>query len=357
MGNLPGWPFVLGWIAAFFAWGFTRGTPIVWLVFGVWCVLTLVTLAVFVRWAVRARGWRRVVAVGLGLLIVAFFAQRLIDDSDDYEIERAIETAATSTDPSDCRRTQTDTYLAQRWGTQAPFADDVCEGYAADAHEREPEVIDVEIDGDSAVATVAYLDGSFRDSTVELELVKDDGDWKLNRLLRFIEFDRAAADSEYRDAFLEFGSSQSAADCAVAALRDVPDAEIVRMTLAGETDLYEGVAVRCDRRGVERALIAPYRDEVWGDLPAASRDCIERRITSAEARELGAMTTDPLGWDSVVVACDREGYLSALGDALDEDDGTVACAQDELRALGDPDLIRAVYDEEAVEDLIEGCEG
>jgi hypothetical protein len=358
--NVPGWPFVLAWVAAFVVWNGSRGTWLALPGFVVWCVLTVVCLAVLVRWVLTARGWRRGVAIGLGLLIVAFFAQRLIDGTDDYEIERVIDRAAISTDPAACEETQTQAYMTQRTGVPPPFADDLCESYAGDPHRWEPSLLELDIDDDTAVATVRFRDGALGGSTVKEELVKEEGDWKLNRLLEFVNFDRVGFDFEYRRDLRAFGSSEAVVDCAMTALRSVPDEEIVRITLAGEVELYERIAVRCDRRAVELALLDTYEsDEYWAGLPDATLACITRATRSATRAELMAMTRSPLEWDRVPLACDRAAYLGALGSAL-RDDGAdeeaVECALGELRPLGDTGLIQRLYDDAAYAALLGDCD-
>lgn len=129
------------------------------------------------------------------LIIISAVALAACGSSNDDtgKIEEAIETSATSTDPSKCTEVETQHFVEQSNQEQGPAALKECEreakkgeGAAADS----VVVSNVEVDGSQATAQVALTGGTFNGQAVEVEMVEEDGQWKANELTRFTEFDK-----------------------------------------------------------------------------------------------------------------------------------------------------------------------
>jgi hypothetical protein len=112
---------------------------------------------------------------------------------DETAIEGAIQTSATSDDPSKCSEVQTEAFNEAESGETGEKALEDCEKEAED--ETEPAesvtVSNIEVDGESATAAVAIEGGSLSGQEVEIGMAKEDGDWKLNELAGFVKYDPA----------------------------------------------------------------------------------------------------------------------------------------------------------------------
>ncbi|MGZ5358781.1 MAG: Rv0361 family membrane protein [Solirubrobacterales bacterium] len=105
-------------------------------------------------------------------------------DSDEDKITEVIETSATGTDPADCTELQTQAFNEQTTFETGEAATASCEEDAADTSNdpESVEVANVEVDGKSATAEVTFTGGGFDGSTLAVSLVKEDDQWKLDKI-------------------------------------------------------------------------------------------------------------------------------------------------------------------------------
>jgi hypothetical protein len=342
-------------------WNLSRGDWLAMPVFVVWCVLTLPVLAVFVRWAfrwTRVGGVKRAAAVVVVLLVVLFFGQRLIaPGSEEHQIEDAIEMAATSDDPDTCRELRTETFLQQSAGVPAPYSDDLCEIYAGESGADSVRVSEIRVDGDRATATVYYEGGDYDGSRFVEELVEEGADWKLNRTVE-VQLDRDGFDRGYRQDYLDFGSTERAADCAIEKAGALSDERIEEMLLSGNPRTYDLILVECDRRGAEAQTIESLVDP-GPALPRAAVACVRETLRGATDEQLARILGDPLSYGLVLADCDREsyigGYYRRLVESDEFDSAVIDCTVEGLRALTSAALVRIGYDEAVYERLLEDC--
>jgi hypothetical protein len=114
------------------------------------------------------------------------------NSDDEDQITDAITRAATSGDPAACTEDQTQRFTEQTSGGGSGDAVKSCEKDAADSASSSVEVSNIKVDGDTATAE-AKLTGGFVDGqTVDVNLVKDGDQWKLDQLTGFANFDREA---------------------------------------------------------------------------------------------------------------------------------------------------------------------
>jgi hypothetical protein len=110
------------------------------------------------------------------------------------EVEAALRTVLLSHDPGKCTEVATQNLVEQETAVPGKEALHRCREEATEkvAHIQSVKISRVEIDGDRAAARVAAVGGGFAGQTVSVSLVEEDGGWKLDELLHFVEFDRAA---------------------------------------------------------------------------------------------------------------------------------------------------------------------
>ncbi|MGH2957725.1 MAG: hypothetical protein ACRDL6_12110 [Solirubrobacterales bacterium] len=168
------------------------------------------------------------------------------DDSseDEEQITESIELAATSGDPEACTENQTQRFNDQ---TAAPAegaeATRACERTAEDTPAEEIEVDNVEVDGDSATAEAAVTGSFLGGQTLEIALVKEGDQWKLDELTGFAEFDREA----FVDSLVTGGEEipPEATECLQQRIQPLSDEELQDLVLAPDPEAEQAIFARC----------------------------------------------------------------------------------------------------------------
>jgi hypothetical protein len=75
------------------------------------------------------------------------------------------------------------------------------------------EISDVAVSGSKATATVAFSGGSLNEQAVVVAMRKEEGQWKIDRLLRFSKLDRPAVMRTLEKAFEGNGASAKEIKC------------------------------------------------------------------------------------------------------------------------------------------------
>jgi hypothetical protein len=168
-------------------------------------------------------------------------------ENEEEKIVNAIETAATSTDPTDCEATETIKFMEQNSDKEGKEALANCEEEASDPTNN-PESVDVEeveIEGEEATATVAFAGGSFDGQTLIIDVVKEDGDWKLNEVESFKTLDRQTLVGELERGFEEEKDIEpELAECVIEGVEESSDAELEELVLGGPEGFVQ-IAEEC----------------------------------------------------------------------------------------------------------------
>jgi hypothetical protein len=109
-------------------------------------------------------------------------------------IEEVIIGSATDTDPASCTELQTEEFTEQEQGTTGKAAVEQCEkGKENEENVSEAVTVsNIKIEGESATAEAKVEGSGLNGQTLELELTKEEGDWKLAHFAGFAKFDSAA---------------------------------------------------------------------------------------------------------------------------------------------------------------------
>jgi hypothetical protein len=297
--------------------------------------------------------------IGVVLVVVAAFVlQRLSTRRDGAQISRAVEAAATSTDPSYCRESVTSSYLRQTTGARAPYADQVCESEAGMGGADSVDVSDIAIDGSHATARAAYEGGSLDGARLAVRLVKEGKDWKLDKLVAFEEFDRAKFDRSYTKDLVQFGAPKRAVECALAKAGAYSDRELEQVVLHRAHVVFLPILVGCDREGVEQNVIESVADPNLS-FPKGMVSCATGRIRGSTDTELARLQLDLDAYGRLLFDCDSEAvfaYLRRELRAYELDSGAVECVVSALRKLPPVEMMRLTY-EGRYEELIASCKG
>ena len=130
-----------------------------------------------------------------------------------------IETSATSTDPADCKKLETQQFMEQtiagKWRGRGRSVRKKTRRTTEGA--KSVSVSEVEVDGSSATAEAALTGGSLDGQTVEVGLVKTGERWKLNEVVKFTKLDQGKLVEGLED---RLSKPSSEVDPKFAALRD-----------------------------------------------------------------------------------------------------------------------------------------
>jgi hypothetical protein len=168
---------------------------------------------------------------------------------EEAAIEEAIETSGTSTDPSKCTEVQTLAFDENETEKSGDAAVEACE----EETETEPNpaesiaVSDISEKGDTATAEAAIEGGSFDGQAVELEVAKEDGDWKLNKLLSFTKYDASGIAAALEEQLgEEEGVTPALAKCVSEGVEKMSQKEGEAMVLEKNLEGIEKIASACE---------------------------------------------------------------------------------------------------------------
>ena len=167
---------------------------------------------------------------------------------DEAAVEEAVEESATSTDPSKCTEFQTEAFNAQDQGVPAKEALKACEG-AVEESETPAEsvnVSNVKIDGETATADAQVEGSALNSQTVEIELAKEDGNWKLNKFLGFAEYDGKALAAAFEEELANQEEiTPGLAKCLAEGIAKMSQTEAEAMAFEQSTEGIEGLVKTC----------------------------------------------------------------------------------------------------------------
>jgi hypothetical protein len=169
-------------------------------------------------------------------------------NSDESQIEEAVETSATSTDPADCTKLATQQFIEQTTQSEGAEAVKTCEKEAKEeSGAKSAAVSNVEVDGSKATADAALTGGGLDGQEVEVALVKEGDQWKLDEITGFTKFDQAKVietlERELAKPSNEVGKSVAA--CIVKAFEEAPEDEFEEALLSPSTNGFEELAGAC----------------------------------------------------------------------------------------------------------------
>lgn len=160
-------------------------------------------------------------------------------ESDEDKIVEVIETSATSTDPADCKELATQAFLEQTEFSQGAEAVESCEEGAEDTSDdpESVEVSEVVVEDSAATANAAFTGGSFDGQTLTVALVDEDGDWKLDEVTGFAEFDQEKLASTLEEG-LQSGEDPldpALATCFAEVVRELPKPDAEEVVIGGSS--------------------------------------------------------------------------------------------------------------------------
>ncbi|MBS1891249.1 MAG: hypothetical protein JST59_08145 [Actinobacteria bacterium] len=168
---------------------------------------------------------------------------------EEGAIEKAIETAATSTDPSKCTEAQTEAFNETETGLTGEEALETCE----EEVETETEVAEsvtvsnISENGETATADVEVEGGSLSGQGLEVEMAKEEGTWKVNDFLGFTNYDPAGIAAVMEEKLAEEESVTPAlAKCVVEGVEKMSQKDAEAMVFEKSSEGVEEIANACN---------------------------------------------------------------------------------------------------------------
>lgn len=168
---------------------------------------------------------------------------------EEAAIEEAIETAATSTNPSKCSEVQTEAFNEAETGVSGAKSLAACEEEVeSEANPAEAVTVsNVSESGETATAEVSIEGGSLAGQAIELELAQEEGKWKLNEFLGFTKYDAAGLASFLKEKLdEEEGVSPELATCVTEGVEEMSEAEAEALVFEKNDEGVEEIANACN---------------------------------------------------------------------------------------------------------------
>ena len=169
--------------------------------------------------------------------------------SDEDQIEAAIETSATASDPVNCTKLETLAFSEQSSGESGKAAIEKCEEEAKDPEGKAETVAvsEVEVDGAKATANAAVTGGSLEGQTVSIALVEEDGEWKLDQITGFVKLDQKQLAKVFAEQ-LEKGeeATPEVTACIVGGIEGAPREEAEEFVLDPTSQALGELAESCE---------------------------------------------------------------------------------------------------------------
>jgi hypothetical protein len=170
--------------------------------------------------------------------------------SDEDKITEVIEKSATTTDPSNCTELETQRFDEQNSQQKGKAAVKACEEEAKAGEEQAEgaKVSNVSVNGEKATAEVEFEGGSLGAQALEVALVQEGGDWKLDQIEGFANYDGKALGEAFEKEFEENpeGLNKEQATCIAGKVAEASQAEAEELFFSGSSkpivELAEGCA-------------------------------------------------------------------------------------------------------------------
>ncbi|HVX31574.1 MAG TPA: hypothetical protein VHA80_00410 [Solirubrobacterales bacterium] len=169
--------------------------------------------------------------------------------SDEDKIAEVIETAATTSDPSNCTDLQTQRFNEQNSQQKGKAATKACEEEAESGEDQAEgaKVSNVSVEDEKATAEVEFEGGSLGAQALEVALVEEAGDWKLDHVEGFADYDGKALGEAFEKEFEEHpeGLTKQQATCIAEKVAAASQAKAEELFFSGSSEPIVELAQGC----------------------------------------------------------------------------------------------------------------
>ena len=170
-------------------------------------------------------------------------------DSDEDKIVEVIEMAETTADPRHCTELQTQRFNEQVSQKTGKAATEACqkEAKAGEEQANSANVSNVSVNDDKATAEVEFKGGPLDSQVLDVALVEEDGDWKLDQVEGFADYDGNALGAAFEKRFEEKpeGLSPKQAKCISRKIAASSEAKAEELFFGGSSEPIIRLAESC----------------------------------------------------------------------------------------------------------------
>jgi hypothetical protein len=199
-------------------------------------------------------------------------------ESDEEQVEAAIKTALTSTDPSACGESRTIDFMEETGDSTGAEAERECEKAVAsrDNLPNSVKVSKVEVEDGNATAAVHFEGGDPDGLVVNVVLIEEDGSWKIDDFTDLAGLDRERFTARIERAFEKEGLGRPEVRCLITALDKLPQAEFEEIALSEDEKAITGISEKCEGElEVERATAKAERELEQEELAEIEAEAAE----------------------------------------------------------------------------------
>ena len=192
---------------------------------------------------------RALVPVALLVLAAATVTACGGGESAEDKIVGVVETAETTADPNNCTELQTQRFNEQVTQQPGKAATKACEAEVKEgpAQAKGVTVSNVSVNDEEATAEVAFKGGPLDSQTLDIALVEAEGDWKIDHVEGFADYNGKALGAAFQKRFEEVpeGLSPKQAKCIARKVAESSEAEAEELFFGGSPEPIIELAEGC----------------------------------------------------------------------------------------------------------------
>jgi copper chaperone CopZ len=169
--------------------------------------------------------------------------------SDEGQITETIEKVTTTSDPGNCTKLETLSFVEQNGEQKGKAAVRACEEEAEAGKEqaKSVKVSNVDVNGEKATAEVEFEGGSLDSQSLEVALVKEGDDWKLDQIEGFANYDGKALGEAFEEEFKENPEelNEEQAKCIAAKITEASQPQAEELFFSGSPNAIIKLAKGC----------------------------------------------------------------------------------------------------------------
>lgn len=247
-------------------------------------------MAALAVWGVSKKSGRQALAALMFLILVLGISACGGGDSgesDEEQVEAAIETALTSTDPSACGESRTIAFMEETGKSTGAKAERECEETVA-SREGLPDSVTIskiEVEDGEATAEVTFKGGDGDGLVMDVALVEDDGSWKIDDFTGLARLDRDRFTARIESQFKEDGLGPTEVRCLIGLMNELPQAEFEQLALGGDEEEITKLTDQCEAKIESDRVNAKAERQAEKEEEAELEAELDEELAEIEAEE------------------------------------------------------------------------
>jgi hypothetical protein len=166
----------------------------------------------------------------------------------EAQIEEVVRASAIDSDPANCTKTNTQKFNEQLVHEEGAGATKGCESEAESgaATADSVTITNIKVTGDKATLEAAFEGSIYDGQTIEVALVKDGDQWKVDQVTKIVKLDKAALEATFKEQLDATGElSDEQVSCITDGIGSGSQAEVEELLLSGSAEPFVELATSC----------------------------------------------------------------------------------------------------------------